>query len=87
VTVRQIADAILTALEACDIAPTVLGTFREGDIRHCYADIGLAGTLLAYEPGVAFADGIKQLITRVRNQRATDRFEGAHHELVTRGLA
>src|SRR5438552_13041963 len=87
VTVRQIADAILTALEACDIAPTVLGTFREGDIRHCYADIGLARKLLDYEPRVAFADGIKQLITWVRSQRATDQFDRAHNELVARRLA
>ncbi|PYP13441.1 MAG: nucleoside-diphosphate-sugar epimerase [Gemmatimonadetes bacterium] len=87
VTVRQIADAILTALEAYDIVPTVLETFREGDIRHCYADIGLARNLLGYESRVAFVEGIKQLITWVRSQRATDQFDRAHKELVARRLA
>src|SRR5207245_4149199 len=86
-TVRQVADAILGALAARDLATTVLGKFREGDIRHCYADITLARTLLGYEPRVAFAHGMRQLIGWVRGQRAVDRFDDAHQQLVTRGLA
>ena len=86
-TVRQVADAILDALDARNVAPTVLGTFREGDIRHCYADITLARTLLGYEPRVAFADGMRQLVAWVRGQRAVDRFDQAHEQLVARGLA
>jgi dTDP-L-rhamnose 4-epimerase len=86
-TVRQVADAILGALGARDLAPTVLGKFREGDIRHCYADITLARTLLGFEPRVAFAEGVRQLVEWVRSQQAIDRFEQAHQQLVARGLA
>jgi len=87
-TVGQVAAAILDALGARDLAPTVLGTFREGDIRHCYADITLARTLLGYEPRVAFADGMRQLVEWVRGQGgAVDRFDQAHEQLVARGLA
>jgi len=87
-TVREVADAILGALDAArDLAPTVLGTFREGDIRHCYADITLARSLLGYEPRVAFADGMRKLVAWVRSQQAMDRFDEAHQQLVTRGLA
>jgi len=86
-TVRQVADAILRALTARDLAPSVLGKFREGDIRHCYADITLARTLLGYEPRVAFADGMRQLVEWVRGQSAVDRFDDAQQQLVTRGLA
>jgi dTDP-L-rhamnose 4-epimerase len=86
-SVRQVADAILSALDVRDLAPTVLRTFREGDIRHCYADITLARTLLGYEPRVAFADGMRQLVEWVRGQRAVDQFDAAHQQLVTRGLA
>jgi len=87
-TVGQVAAAILDALDARDLAPTVLGTFREGDIRHCYADIALARTLLGYEPRVAFADGMRQLVEWVRGQGgAVDRFDQAHEQLVARGLA
>jgi dTDP-L-rhamnose 4-epimerase len=86
-TVGQVAVAILDALGARNLAPTVLGTFREGDIRHCYADITLARTLLGYEPRVAFAEGMRQLVEWVRGQRAVDRFDQAHEQLVARGLA
>jgi len=86
-SVRQVADAILGALDARDLAPSVLGKFREGDIRHCYADITLARTLLGYEPRVSFADGMRQLVAWVRGQSAVDRFDDAHQQLVTRGLA
>ena len=86
-TVRQVADAILDALDARDLAPTVLGKFREGDIRHCYADITLARTLLGYEPRVAFDKGMRQLVTWVRGQQAVDGFDQAHDQLVARGLA
>lgn len=86
-TVRQVADAILGALGARNLAPTVLGKFREGDIRHCYADITLARTLLGYEPQVAFAEGMRQLVEWVRSQQAVDRFDQAHQQLVSRGLA
>ena len=65
----------------------MLGTFREGDIRHCYADITLARSLLGYEPRVAFADGMRKLVAWVRSQQAVDRFDEAHQQLVTRGLA
>ena len=86
-TVGQVADAILSALGARHLAPTILGKFREGDIRHCYADITLARTLLGYEPGVSFGDGMRQLVEWVRGQRVVDRFDQAHRQLVERGLA
>ena len=86
-TVRQVADAITTSLGHSDLRPCILGKFREGDIRHCYADIGLARTLLGYEPRVAFRDGVRQLVEWVGSQRVVDRFEQAHQQLVKRGLA
>ena len=86
-TIRQVADTIIDALGRADVTPCVLGTFREGDIRHCYADITLARQLLGYEPRVPFAQGMRQLVTWVRDQHPTDLFDRAHQELVARGLA
>ncbi len=86
-TVREVADLISGALGKPDLKPQVLCTFREGDIRHCYADIALARRLLGFEPKVAFAHGIQQLLSWVRGQQADDRFEEAHRQLVVRGLA
>lgn len=86
-TIREVADMILGALGRRDLARHMLGTFREGDICHCYADITLARTLLGYEPSVRFRDGVAQLVAWVRSQNAVDRFAEAHEQLVARGLA
>ena len=86
-TVREVADLITAALDRPDLQAQVLCTFREGDIRHCYADISLARRLLGFEPKVAFTQGIHQLVAWVRSQQAEDRFEQAHRQLVQRGLA
>jgi len=86
-TVRGVADAILGALDRTDLTPCVLGTFREGDIRHCYADISRARELLRYAPKVTFSDGVRRLVEWVRGQRAVDSFDQAHRQLVERGLA
>lgn len=86
-TVRQVAELIAENLGRGDLRPEITSRFREGDIRHCFADISRARTLLAYQPKVTFKDGLKQLISWVRGERAEDRFEQAHQELVARGLA
>src|SRR5207245_9726146 len=49
-TVRDVADLITAALGKPDLQAQVLCPFREGDIRHCYADISLALRLLCFEP-------------------------------------
>jgi len=86
-TVREVADLIIATLGKPELEPQVLCTFREGDIRHCYADIALARRLLGFEPRVAFSQGINQLLAWVRSQPAEDRFDEAHRQLVERGLA
>jgi dTDP-L-rhamnose 4-epimerase len=87
ITIRQVADAILDALGRADLTPCVLDKFREGDIRHCYADISRARSLLGYAPEVTFGDGMRRLVEWVRGQRAVDGFDQAHRQLVERGLA
>jgi dTDP-L-rhamnose 4-epimerase len=50
------------------IEPQVLGKFREGDIRSCYADISRIRARLGYEPKVALRDGVKELAAWVASQ-------------------
>lgn len=69
-----------------EVDPQVLGTFREGDIRHCYSDITRARTLLGYEPSIALEDGIADLVAWAGEQKADDRAEQAMSELQARGL-
>lgn len=63
------------------IEPEIVGKYREGDIRHCVADITRARTLLGYEPRVTLEQGIPELLDWVRAQSAQDRVQQATAEL------
>jgi dTDP-L-rhamnose 4-epimerase len=83
--VLEVAETLCREL-APGVRPAILGQARAGDIRHCYADIGKARRLLGYEPGMAFEDGVRDLLGWVRGQRAADGFDAAQQELRRRGL-
>lgn len=68
------------------VAPLLMQRFRKGDIRHCIGDITKINKMLGYQPQVAFADGMQELVAWSRNQQAADRFEVAADELTRRGL-
>ena len=55
-----------------EIKPQITARYREGDIRHCVADISRARTLLGYEPKVQLADGVPELLEWVRQQQVGD---------------
>jgi dTDP-L-rhamnose 4-epimerase len=63
----------------------IVGRFREGDVRHCVADISRARAL-GFEPRVTLEDGIPDLLAWVREQQAQDAVERATGELQARGL-
>jgi dTDP-L-rhamnose 4-epimerase len=69
-----------------DIEPEVVGKYRAGDIRHCYADISRARELLGFEAIVRFEDGVGELVEWVREQEAVDHIDSAYAELERRGL-
>lgn len=65
----------------------VTGDFRAGDIRHCYADLTRAHSLLGYVPSMSFEHGLKRFVEWVVTQPiTTDRSREAQKELVERGL-
>ena len=84
-TVVDVATTLSTALDV-DIAPAIPGSYREGDIRHCYAGIDKARRLLGYAPRVAFEEGMRELVAWVRAEQAEDRIDAATAELRRRGL-
>lgn len=69
-----------------DIGPEIVGKYREGDIRHCVADISKAKSLLGYEPQVTLERGIPELLSWVSAQAAQDQVESATAELESRQL-
>jgi len=68
------------------VEPEIVSKYREGDIRHCVADISRARALLGYEPKVDLEQGIPELLSWVREQAAKDQVEHATAELETRQL-
>lgn len=84
-TVRSIAEVIAKGLGK-NIDPEITENFREGDIRHCIADISKARKLLGYEPTIALEDGLKELLDWVGNQKADDRLQTAAAELAAHSL-
>jgi dTDP-L-rhamnose 4-epimerase len=68
------------------LQPEIVGKYREGDIRHCFADISRARQLLGYAPKVSLEQGIPELLSWVREQNATDRVAQATTELESRQL-
>ena len=69
-----------------DLEPEIVAKYREGDIRHCVADISKARTLLGYEPKVSLEQGIPELLSWVRAQAAKDQVASATAELESRQL-
>jgi dTDP-L-rhamnose 4-epimerase len=84
-TIRRVAELLAEQL-GLDLRPEIVGRFRAGDIRHCFADVARARAELGFEPQVRFEDGVAGLIEWVRTQSAEDRAEDALRELQARGL-
>ena len=85
-TVTEVARELARALNVAEIEPEIVGQYRVGDIRHCYADISRAREKLGFEPRVEFGAGVTELADWLQTQSADDRVEGARSELAARGL-
>ncbi len=85
IPIRRVAHLLGDALGS-DIAPVITGKYRAGDIRHCYADISRARTLLGYQPEVTHEQGFAELAEWLREQEAEDKAETMLQQLTTYGL-
>lgn len=85
-TVLEVAQTVAGALGQDELQPTVLHKCRVGDIRHCYADITKARTLLGWQPQVAFEQGIVELAEWLAGQLPEGELASPAAELEQRGL-
>ena len=86
-SIREVAETLIELYGKGDeLDARIADDFRQGDIRHCYADTSLAEEVLDFEPRVGFREGMERLVEWGREQEATDRFEEAHAELEAKGL-
>lgn len=85
VNVIQIAEALAEAL-GMNQDVVVTGKYRAGDIRHCFADIGLAQEKLGYMPRIGLRQGMDELAGWLSSQQADDHVEEAFDRLNVHGL-
>jgi dTDP-L-rhamnose 4-epimerase len=84
-SVKEIAELLAKGLGK-SIGPEIVGKYREGDIRHCIADISKTKQLLGYEPQITLEAGLTELLAWLGEQNAEDRVESATAELAERSL-
>ncbi|MCB0126666.1 MAG: NAD-dependent epimerase/dehydratase family protein [Caldilineaceae bacterium] len=85
-TIRELAARLSTVLNKEELVPEITGKYRVGDIRHCFADISRAQQVLGYRPTVTLAEGLRELTSWLKEQKAVDPVADAEAELVSRGL-
>lgn len=86
IKIRQVAEILAAALGKPELAPIITQKYRAGDIRHCFADLNLAKTLLGYTPQVTHEEGFRELAAWLAGQQAEDKAETMLQELSTYGL-
>lgn len=84
-SILEIAGSLISELNP-GLKAKIINKFREGDIRHCYADISKIKERLGFSARVNFEEGIKDLIEWIKLQKATDNAHKATSELEKRGL-
>jgi dTDP-L-rhamnose 4-epimerase len=85
-TISQVAKRMARVLSKTHIKPQITGKYRVGDIRHCFADITLARSVLGYTPRITLEEGFVELAEWLQGQVAHDYVETASGELIKRGL-
>jgi dTDP-L-rhamnose 4-epimerase len=84
-SVAALAETIARAMRVT-LSPEIVGRFREGDIRHCVADVSRIHRLLGFRAHMALEKGVEDLVAWAAEQRADDRVAQARDELERRGL-
>lgn len=85
ISVKEVAQLLAKGLGK-NIEPEIVGKYREGDIRHCVADITKAKEILGYEPKVSLEQGMPELISWVAEQTAVDQVAEATEQLAKHSL-
>jgi dTDP-L-rhamnose 4-epimerase len=86
VSINEVATRFMRLLGRADAGVTINGKYRAGDIRHCFADISLAGRVLDYRPEVSMDDGMLEFAAWLEGQIAVDRVDQMTAELSARSL-
>lgn len=84
--VISVARALVSSLRR-EVPVHVTGAFRVGDIRHNYADLRKAASLLGFDPKVTLEAGIRKFADWVMGQEVNvDTYEASMKEMQNKGL-
>jgi dTDP-L-rhamnose 4-epimerase len=84
--IGAIARTLAQLIGRADLAPTITGQFRKGDIRHCIADISRIQSLLGFAPQTDWEQSLREIIAWANTAPSADRFEEADQELRAHNL-
>jgi dTDP-L-rhamnose 4-epimerase len=77
----------ISAYLGADVPVKITGDFRQGDIRHNFADITKIGQLTGFKPIWSFRDGLNAFLNWAEQREAVDAsFDQSLKELKERGL-
>ncbi len=77
---------LLSRLFNKDVAPSIPGSYRKGDVRYCYADITNTKRILNWSPEIDISAGLKELIEWAKTEPSFDKFDKAFDELIQKKL-
>jgi dTDP-L-rhamnose 4-epimerase len=85
-TVLEVVQSIVRFFDSQSTV-AVTGAFRQGDIRHCYADLERATEVLKFAPKWSFTDGVRSFLEWAREQQVeTSGYASSLQEMKERGL-
>jgi len=85
ISVNEIAKLLATAMgKPCH--PEIAGKYRDGDIRHCFADVSLIKDKLGWTPQYEFQSGIGTVLRWVLSQTDVKYMGDSYAELKALGL-
>ena len=85
-SIQEVAHRIAAVLGRPELQPVVMGRYRVGDIRHCFADLSRAREYLGYEPQIDLDQGLQTLAAWLEGRSSEDRGDAARQELERQGL-
>jgi dTDP-L-rhamnose 4-epimerase len=85
ISINALADVIMKQYGK-QVPKDVVGKYRKGDIRHCYADITKIRKRLGYEPKVSMADGMRELIAASEQEECEEKADFRMDYLTKRKL-
>lgn len=84
-SILTLAKTLAKLLGHPEIKPQIVQQFRSGDIRHCYGDASKLAKL-GWKSQRSLKEGLEELVQWSEQNKAIDRVEGAHRELLEHGL-